>query len=52
MRYLVSSCLAGVACRYNGTASLDERIRELVEQDQANIQAANRITTTILTFYN
>ncbi|KQY86746.1 hypothetical protein ASD24_27265 [Paenibacillus sp. Root52] len=37
MRYLVSSCLAGVACRYNGTASLDERIRELVEQDQAKM---------------
>ncbi|MCG7380964.1 DUF523 domain-containing protein [Paenibacillus sp. ACRSA] len=37
MRYLVSSCLAGVACRYNGTASLDERIRELMEQDQAKM---------------
>ncbi|WP_338541510.1 DUF523 domain-containing protein [Paenibacillus tundrae] len=37
MRYLVSSCLAGVACRYNGTASLDERIRELVAQDQAKM---------------
>jgi len=35
MKYLVSSCLAGVACRYNGTASLDEKIQELVEQEQA-----------------
>ncbi|MCG7386465.1 DUF523 domain-containing protein [Paenibacillus sp. ACRRY] len=35
MRYLVSSCLAGIACRYNGTASLDEKIQELVAQEQA-----------------
>ncbi|WP_127540813.1 DUF523 domain-containing protein [Paenibacillus illinoisensis] len=35
MKYLVSSCLAGVACRYNGTASLDEKIQELVAQEQA-----------------
>lgn len=37
MKYLVSSCLAGVACRYNGTASLDEKIQELVEQEQAKM---------------
>ncbi|WP_337035592.1 DUF523 domain-containing protein [Paenibacillus illinoisensis] len=35
MKYLVSSCLAGAACRYNGTASLDEKIQELVAQEQA-----------------
>ncbi|MGG4127339.1 DUF523 domain-containing protein [Paenibacillus illinoisensis] len=35
MKYLVSSCLAGVACRYNGTASLDEKIQKLVAQEQA-----------------
>ncbi|MFX3648691.1 MAG: hypothetical protein ACE3K2_00505 [Paenibacillus sp.] len=28
----MSSCLAGVACRYNGTASQDEKIQELVEK--------------------
>jgi uncharacterized protein YbbK (DUF523 family) len=32
---LVSSCLAGVKCRYNGTASLDEKIQELVEDKKA-----------------
>ncbi|WKK99739.1 DUF523 domain-containing protein [Paenibacillus amylolyticus] len=37
MKYLVSSCLAGVACRYNGTASLDKKIQELVEQEQAKM---------------
>ncbi|MGX1831328.1 DUF523 domain-containing protein [Paenibacillus taichungensis] len=37
MKYLVSSCLAGVACRYNGTASLDAKIQELVEQEQAKM---------------
>lgn len=37
MKYLVSSCLAGVACRYNGTASLDEKIQELVQQEQAKM---------------
>ncbi|CAH1222796.1 MULTISPECIES: DUF523 domain-containing protein [Paenibacillus] len=37
MKYLVSSCLAGVACRYNGTASLDEKIQELVEREEAKM---------------
>lgn len=37
MKYLVSSCLAGVACRNNGTASLDAKIQELVEQEQAKM---------------
>ncbi|WP_411735737.1 DUF523 domain-containing protein [Paenibacillus sp. M2] len=37
MKYLVSSCLAGATCRYNGTASLDEKIQGLVEQEQAKM---------------
>lgn len=37
MKYLVSSCLAGVACRYNGTASLMRRFSSLVEQEQAKM---------------
>jgi uncharacterized protein YbbK (DUF523 family) len=32
---LVSSCLAGVKCRYNGTASLDEKIQELIDDKKA-----------------
>lgn len=32
---LVSSCLAGLEVRYNGTHSLHKKIRELVEQNQA-----------------
>lgn len=32
---LVSSCLAGVKCRYNGTASLNEKIQELVDDNKA-----------------
>ncbi|WP_028560581.1 DUF523 domain-containing protein [Paenibacillus pinihumi] len=32
---LVSSCLAGLEVRYNGTHSLDLRIRELIEEGQA-----------------
>ncbi|KML31361.1 DUF523 domain-containing protein [Priestia aryabhattai] len=30
----VSSCLAGIQCRYNGSHSLVEKIKELVEQDK------------------
>ncbi|KKO50815.1 DUF523 domain-containing protein [Paenibacillus sp. DMB20] len=32
---LVSSCLAGMEVRYNGTHSLNETIRELIEQNKA-----------------
>ncbi|PLR87016.1 DUF523 domain-containing protein [Bacillus sp. V33-4] len=32
---LVSSCLAGLKCRYNGTDSLEKKIQELVDQDKA-----------------
>ncbi|QNF30715.1 DUF523 domain-containing protein [Metabacillus elymi] len=32
---LVSSCLAGVKCRYNGTASLNGEIQELVDDKKA-----------------
>ncbi|MNH82762.1 hypothetical protein D3C87_679990 [compost metagenome] len=32
---LVSSCLAGLEVRYNGTHSLDERIQNLLEEGQA-----------------
>ncbi|OAS87436.1 DUF523 domain-containing protein [Metabacillus litoralis] len=32
---LVSSCLAGVKCRYNGTASLNGKIQELVDDKKA-----------------
>lgn len=38
MKYLVSSYPAGVACRYNGTASLDAKIQELVEQEEAKME--------------
>ncbi len=31
----VSSCLAGIECRYNGSHSLVEKIRDLVEQNRA-----------------
>ncbi|PLR95057.1 DUF523 domain-containing protein [Bacillus sp. T33-2] len=32
---LVSSCLAGMRCRYNATACLEKKIEELVDQDKA-----------------
>ncbi|MBM7585913.1 uncharacterized protein YbbK (DUF523 family) [Bacillus pakistanensis] len=32
---LVSSCLAGKECRYNGTHSLEDKILQLVEQKRA-----------------
>lgn len=32
---IVSSCLAGMKVRYNGTDSLDETIRKLVEEKKA-----------------
>ncbi|PGV60407.1 hypothetical protein COD94_19905 [Bacillus cereus] len=32
---LVSSCLAGLEVRYNGTHSLDNKIRKLVEENKA-----------------
>ncbi|MDF2014242.1 DUF523 domain-containing protein [Priestia megaterium] len=31
----VSSCLAGIECRYNGSHSLVEKIKDLVEQNRA-----------------
>jgi len=34
---LVSSCLAGVECRYNATHRLVDKIHELVEQGQAKM---------------
>ncbi len=33
--YLVSACLAGVNCRYDGKDSADERVMELVNQGKA-----------------
>lgn len=35
MMILVSSCLAGLEVRYNGTHSLDHKIRKLVEANKA-----------------
>jgi hypothetical protein len=32
---LVSSCLAGLEVRYNGTHSLDNKIRKLIEENKA-----------------
>ncbi len=32
---LVSSCLAGLNCRYNGSHSLNEKVKELVDQNKA-----------------
>ncbi|MFF2092337.1 DUF523 domain-containing protein [Paenibacillus sp. NPDC058174] len=32
---IVSSCLAGLACRYNGTDSLSEKIKLLVQEGRA-----------------
>ncbi|MBN3526689.1 DUF523 domain-containing protein [Paenibacillus apiarius] len=34
---IVSSCLAGIECRYNGTHSLRKEIQQLVEQNKAVI---------------
>ncbi|NLL70813.1 MAG: DUF523 domain-containing protein [Epulopiscium sp.] len=33
--YLVSACLAGVNCRYNGSNTVNEWVRKLVEQGKA-----------------
>jgi len=33
--YLVSSCLIGINCRYNGTSSTNERLRTLVKEGKA-----------------
>jgi uncharacterized protein YbbK (DUF523 family) len=33
--YLVSACLAGVNCRYDGKDSLNEKVQELVNQGKA-----------------
>lgn len=33
--YLISACLVGVNCRYNGTNTLDEKLRRLVEDGKA-----------------
>lgn len=35
MRYIVSACLAGEQCRYDGKANTCEQIRKLVEQGGA-----------------
>lgn len=34
---IVSSCLAGIECRYNGTHSLRKEIQQLLEQNKAVI---------------
>lgn len=33
--YIVSACLAGIKCRYDGRANSDERIKKLVEEGKA-----------------
>ncbi|RKD32540.1 DUF523 domain-containing protein [Thermohalobacter berrensis] len=33
--YIVSSCLAGVNCRYDGKANLDKKVYELVKEGKA-----------------
>jgi len=33
--YLISACLVGVNCRYNGKNALDERLVELIESGKA-----------------
>jgi uncharacterized protein YbbK (DUF523 family) len=33
--YLVSSCLSGVNCRFNGTNALDKKIKKLTEEGKA-----------------
>ncbi len=35
MQYVVSACLAGVACRYDGKANLCEAVRTLVDEGRA-----------------
>ncbi len=32
---LVSSCLGGIECRYNGSHAASEKIRKLVEENKA-----------------
>lgn len=33
--YIVSACLAGIKCRYDGRCTTDEKIRKLVEEGKA-----------------
>lgn len=33
--YIVSACLAGIKCRYDGRANTNERIKKLVEEGKA-----------------
>lgn len=35
MKYLISSCLAGINCRYNGTSSVVKELAGLVDSGQA-----------------
>ncbi|MFV0420903.1 DUF523 domain-containing protein [Oleidesulfovibrio sp.] len=35
MRYIVSACLAGVCCRYDGKSKPHERVLELIKSGQA-----------------
>ena len=35
MKYIVSACLAGEKCRYDGSSCLNERVAELVEKGEA-----------------
>jgi len=33
--YLISACLVGINCRYNGTNTLDQKLMELMEEGKA-----------------
>ncbi len=33
--YLISSCLVGVNCRYNGTSSLNMQLKKMIDEGQA-----------------
>ncbi len=33
--YLISSCLVGVNCRYNGTSSLNKQLKKMIDEGQA-----------------
>lgn len=35
MRYIVSACLAGVSCRYDGSHNLDKDVLQLVQEGRA-----------------
>lgn len=33
--YLISSCLVGINCRYNGSSSLDLELKKMIEEEKA-----------------